>query len=110
MILAITLAASIAAPNTVSAAPGLWASARWAGDGDIQVMVENRTKLEAKAIGATCKVYDTGGALIDAPESYVSSLDRGEAARMMLLGSSDGFKPARFACRIKAEWPDKAAK
>lgn len=101
--IALMFAAALA--NSVAAPYGIWARAQWgATRPNIQLVLENRSKVKAWLVDVTCKAYDARGALVAVSTGNVAQLDPGERVKTWATADAQATA-ARFACKVGvSEW------
>ena len=101
----IELMFAAALANSIAAPYGIWARAEWgATRPNIQLALENRSKVKAWLVDVTCNAYDARGALVAVSTGNVVQLEPGE--RVETWATADVEAPAvRFACKVGvSEW------
>ena len=89
--------------NSIQAPYGLWAHATWGTSRpNIDLRIENRSKVEASLVDAACKAYDASGAQVAAPTATIARLRPGEAAHTWAL-DDNGAAATRFTCQITVD-------
>jgi hypothetical protein len=100
MISAMLAAAAI---NSISAPYGIWARATWgATRPNVELRIENRSKVIASLVDANCKAFDAAGVQVAAPTAAVARLAPGEAAHTWATADNPA-NAARFACQITVD-------
>jgi hypothetical protein len=91
--------------NSISAPYGIWARAQWgATRPNIQLVLENRSKVKAWLVGVTCNTYDSRGAVVAVSTGNVAQLQPGERVETWAITDAEA-KPVRFACQVGvSEW------
>jgi hypothetical protein len=101
MMIAAIFAAALA--NSVSAPFGVWAHATWAATRpNVELRIENRSKVTAALVDVDCKAYDARGGLVAEPSANLARLQPGEAAHTWAT-SDQTVAAARFACQISVD-------
>lgn len=96
--IALVLAAALA--NSITAPPGIWAHAKWgAARPNVQVVVENRSQVEAWLVDVSCNAYDAQGALVAVATGDLPELGPGQSATAWAIGDG-GATAVRFACKV----------
>jgi hypothetical protein len=91
--------------NSIAAPYGIRARAEWgATRPNVQLLVENQSKVEAWLVDTTCNAYDASGALVAVSTANVAQLKPGEHVKTWAMGDA---APAavHFACKVSvSEW------
>lgn len=96
--IALALAAALA--NSITAPPGIWAHAQWAAARpNVQVVIENRSQVEAWLLDVTCNAYDAQGGLVAVATGDLPELGPGQRATAWAI-AEDGATAVRFACKV----------
>ena len=101
----IELMFAAALANSIAAPYGIWARAEWgATRPNIELVLENRSKVKAWLVDVTCNAYDAHGALVAVATGNVAQLQPGE--RVQTWATTDVTAAAvRFACKVGVnEW------
>jgi len=91
--------------NSIAAPYGIWARAEWgATRPNIQLLVENRSKVEAWLVDAACNAYDARGAVVAVSTANVAQLKPGERVKTWAIADA-APTAVRFACHLSvSEW------
>jgi hypothetical protein len=101
IMIAAIFAAALA--NSITAPYGVWAHATWgATRPNVDLRIENRSKVTAALVDVDCKAFDARGALVAEPSANLASLAPGEAAHTWAT-SDQSVAATRFACQISVD-------
>jgi hypothetical protein len=91
--------------NSIAAPYGIWARAEWgATRPNIQLVLENRSKVEAWLVDVACNAYDARGAVVAVSTANVAQLKPGERVQTWATGDAEATA-VRFACHVSvSEW------
>jgi hypothetical protein len=99
--IAAVLAAALT--NSITAPYGLWAHADWgATRPNVELRVENRSKVIASLVDVNCDAYDAEGKLIATPSANIARLAPGEAVHTWAVDDRP-VEAVRFACKITVD-------
>jgi hypothetical protein len=92
--------------NSIAAPYGIRARAAWgATRPNIQVIVENQSKVEAWLVDTTCNAYDANGAVVAVSVANVAQLAPGERVKTWAMGDNAAPASVGFACNVSVnEW------